>query len=144
MLSFPAPLAPKRQGLVTLDLISWFKGLQSPQLDDLFNEIVGKGRVSHSWCGEEGIWRYFMPLFYEWLHKVQQKLPSGCTRAHSHFFLEVQVLNFFPLQNEIIKANVSKLSALRGAETFMSTILLFEVWCREPGLLCGTLFRLGK
>lgn len=42
-------------------------------------------------------------------------------------FLEVQVLNFFPLQNEIIKANVSKLSALRGAETFMSTILLFEV-----------------
>lgn len=44
--------------------------------------------------------------------------------------------------NEIIKGSISELSILKGAETFMSTISIFEAWRRRQSLLCGTLFRL--
>lgn len=141
----PLPSNPRWQERISLKLIPYYKDLESP-LNLRFVWIVeaDEGRPFQMW------WRQIVvPLFYEWGHQGQQELPVGCTRACAHFFgffffFWKCKVKLFLMWNEIIKASVSKLAALRGAETFMSTILLFEVWCREPGLLCGTLFRLCK
>lgn len=64
-------------------------------------------------------------MFYERRHKVQQGLPSECTKKYPHFWRWSESLKLL-MRNEIIKDNMSKLSFLKGAESFMSTIQFFE------------------
>lgn len=81
-------------------------------------------------------------MFYEWRWKG---LKRNVLWMHQTFFFPISGYggNVFKLLmwNEMIKDNMSELSILKGAETFISTIQFFEAWRRRLSPLCGTLFR---